>query len=64
MLSCMASSAGGGGFYVKTNKAIKQKRLLGNQNTVPRPRDLKWTYTTERLKERFGITGNSESSAS
>ena len=51
-------------FHVKTNKAIKEKRLLGESDTVARPRDLKWAYTIERLKERFRITGNSESSAS
>jgi hypothetical protein len=37
------------------SKAIKEKGLFGNQNTVARPRDPKWAYTIERLKERFGI---------
>jgi hypothetical protein len=40
---------------VPTNSAIKEKGLFGNQNTVARPRDPKWAYTLERLRERFGI---------
>jgi hypothetical protein len=48
---------------VPRNRAIKEKGLFGNQNTVARPRDPKWAYTIERLKERFGITGDAESSA-
>lgn len=40
---------------VPRNKAIKEKGFFGNQNTVARPRDPKWAYTVERLKERFGI---------
>ncbi|OFW02104.1 MAG: hypothetical protein A3I61_03770 [Acidobacteria bacterium RIFCSPLOWO2_02_FULL_68_18] len=40
---------------VPRNKAIKEKGLFGNQNTVARPRDPKWAYTIERLRERFGI---------
>jgi hypothetical protein len=42
---------------VQRNKAIKEKGLFGNQNTVARPRDPKWAYTIERLKERFGLVG-------
>jgi hypothetical protein len=46
---------------VPRNKAIKEKGLFGNQNTVARPRDPKWAYTIERLKERFGITDGGDS---
>ncbi len=42
---------------VPRNKAIKEKGLFGNQNTVARPRDPKRAYTIERLRERFGIVG-------
>ena len=44
--------------WIKTvprNAAIKEKGLFGNQNTVARPRDPKWTYTIERLRERFKL---------
>lgn len=44
--------------WIKTvprNRAIKEKGLFGNQNTVARPRDPKWAYTIERLKERFEL---------
>lgn len=37
------------------NRAIYELGFFGNQNTVARPRDPKWNYTVERLKERFGI---------
>ena len=37
---------------VPKSEAIKEKGFFGNQ----RPRDAKWTYIVERLKERFGIT--------
>lgn len=40
---------------VPRNQAIKEKGLFGNQNTVARPRDPKWAYTVERLRERFGV---------
>ena len=40
---------------VPRNRAIKEKGLFGNQHTVARPRDPKWAYTIERLKERFAI---------
>jgi hypothetical protein len=41
---------------VPRSRAIKEKGLFGNQNTVARPRDAKWAYTVERLKERLGIS--------
>lgn len=40
---------------VPRNGAIKEKGLFGNQHTVA-PRDPKWAYTIERLRERFGIS--------
>ena len=40
---------------VPQSEAIKEKGFFGNQNTVARPRDPKWAYRSERLKERFGI---------
>lgn len=40
---------------VPRESAVKEKGLFGNQNTVARPRDPKWPYTVERLRERFGI---------
>ena len=44
--------------WIKTvpiSKAIKEKGLFGNQNSVARPRTPKWDYTIERLKRRFGL---------
>lgn len=41
---------------VPRNRAIKEKGFFGNQNTVARPRDPKWAYTVERLRERFGLS--------
>jgi hypothetical protein len=38
------------------DQAISEKGLFGNQNTVARPRSLKWNYTVQRLKERFGTS--------
>jgi hypothetical protein len=35
--------------------AVKEKGLLGNQNTVATPTTPKWNYTVQRLKTRFGI---------
>ena len=45
---------------VPKGKAIKEKGLFGNQNTVARPRDPKWAYTIERLKERFGMPASGD----
>jgi hypothetical protein len=36
-------------------EAVKEKGFFGNQNSVARPRDAKWAFTVQRLKERFGI---------
>jgi hypothetical protein len=41
---------------VPLEKAIKEKGLFGNQNTVARPITPKWNYTVQRLKERFGVS--------
>ena len=48
---------------VSAEQAIKEKGFFGNQNTVARPRDPKWKYTVERLKERFGILEQSAHNA-
>jgi hypothetical protein len=47
---------------VAKGQAIKEKGFFGNQNTVARPRDPKWAYTIERLRQRFGVTDNLRSS--
>ena len=36
-------------------EAVREKGFFGNQNTVARPTSHKWSYTVERLKQRFGI---------
>ncbi len=44
--------------WIKTvpiEQAVKETGFFGNQNSVARPRDAKWTFTVERLKQRFGI---------
>jgi len=44
--------------WIKTvpiEQAIREAGFFGNQNSVARPRDAKWTFTVERLKERFGL---------
>jgi hypothetical protein len=40
---------------VPLEKAVKEKSLFGNQNSVARPTAPKWNYTIQRLKERFGV---------
>lgn len=45
--------------WIKTvplDKAIKEKGLFGNQNTVARPVTPKWDHTIDRLKKQFGVT--------
>jgi hypothetical protein len=34
---------------------VREPGLFGNQNCVAAPRDAKWPYTTDRLKQHFGI---------
>ena len=34
---------------------VKGRGFFGNQNTVARPKTLKWNHTVERLKQRVGI---------
>ena len=41
---------------VPLNKAVRERGLFGNQNCVVEPRDKKWPFTIERLKQRFGIS--------
>jgi hypothetical protein len=40
---------------VPLEEAIKEKGFFGNQNTVCQPSARKWTFTVQRLKEKFGI---------
>jgi hypothetical protein len=40
---------------VPLEKAVKEKGLFGNQNSVAKPVAPKWPYTIQRLKERFGV---------
>lgn len=40
---------------VPLSQAIHERGLFGNQNCVVRPKDAKWPYTIERLKQHFGI---------
>lgn len=44
--------------WIKTvplTQAIREPGLFGNQNCVAEPRDAKWPYTIDRLKQHFGI---------
>lgn len=44
--------------WIKTvplSEAVREKGFFGNQNSVARPRDAKWTYTIDRLKQRFEL---------
>lgn len=40
---------------VPVSQAVREVGFFGNQNSVCRPRDQKWTYTIERLKTIWGI---------
>jgi hypothetical protein len=41
---------------VHQSQAMRETGFFGNQNSVAKPRDQKWTFTVERLKQHFGIT--------
>jgi hypothetical protein len=44
--------------WIKTvplSQAIYERGFFGNQNCVVQPKDAKWPYTIERLKQHFGI---------
>jgi hypothetical protein len=44
--------------WIKTvplNQAVREPGFFGNQNCVAEPRDAKWPYTIDRLKQHFGI---------
>jgi hypothetical protein len=43
---------------VPLNKAVRERGLFGNQNCVVEPRDKRWPFTIERLKQSFGISDN------
>lgn len=43
---------------VPVSEAIREKGFFGNQNSAAKPRAKKWQHTVERLKQRFGITGD------
>lgn len=40
---------------VPESQAVREVGFFGNQNSVCRPRDQKWKYTVERLKNVWGI---------
>ncbi len=40
---------------VPLSQAVREPGLFGNQNCVAEPRDAKWPYTIDRLKQHFGI---------
>jgi hypothetical protein len=40
---------------VPAAKAVKEKGFFGNQNTVARPTTAAWSYTVDRLRQRWGI---------
>jgi len=46
--------------WIKTvplTQAVREPGFFGNQNCVAEPRDAKWPYTIDRLKQHFGIKG-------
>lgn len=45
---------------VPESEAVKELGFFGNQNTVCRPRDQKWVYTVDRLKDVWGIEDRAE----
>lgn len=40
---------------VPQSKAIREPGFFGNQNSAAKPRDQRWQFTIERLKQHFGI---------
>lgn len=42
-------------YTVPQSQAIREPGFFGNQNSAAKPRDQKWSFTIERLKEHFGI---------
>ena len=45
--------------WIKTvplSEAIKEPGFFGNQNCVAEPRDARWPYTIDRLKQRLGVS--------
>jgi hypothetical protein len=40
---------------VPLTQAVREPGFFGNQNCVAEPRDAKWPYTIDRLKQKFGI---------
>jgi hypothetical protein len=41
---------------VPLNEAVKERGFFGNQNVVAEPRDARWPYTIDRLKQHFGVS--------
>jgi hypothetical protein len=41
---------------VSLANAVRERGFFGNQNCVVAPRDPRWPFTIERLKQRFGVT--------
>jgi hypothetical protein len=40
---------------VPLSEGVREPGFFGNQNCVAEPKDAKWPYTIDRLKQRFGI---------
>ena len=40
---------------VPIDQAVREPGFFGNQNCVAEPRDAKWPYTVDRLKQRFAV---------
>jgi hypothetical protein len=40
---------------VAMDQAVRERGFFGNQNCVVEPRDKRWPFTIERLKQHFGI---------
>ena len=48
--------------WIKTvplKDAVKEKGFFGNQNSAAKPRAKNWTFTVERLRQRFGVSDQS-----
>lgn len=41
--------------HVPLSQAVREPGFFGNQNCVAEPRDARWPYTIDRLKQHFGI---------
>ncbi|MBN2510286.1 MAG: hypothetical protein JXB03_08420 [Spirochaetales bacterium] len=42
-------------YTIEAGKAVKEIGFFGNQNTVARPKAIRWTHTVDRLKQIWKI---------